>query len=128
MNHWKCCVHNNVMLPANCYQVVSVDRCNVQVFEQLTQSLLKQLEKESRGVLQATCTVEVSRYGNEFIVSPEIRQDTEIDAGPVDQYGFETFVRIVSSAMGSLGRVDEVYSFRVIYPDSDAATKAAFFV
>jgi protein ImuB len=86
------------------------------VFEQLTQPLLKQLEKESRGVLQVTCTVEVSRYGQRIYSEFEdARQDTEILT--LGLYRPTTDLKHLSELFhlqwDRLGRVDEVYSCRV---------------
>ena len=87
-----------------------------EVFEQLTQSLLKQLEKESRGVLQVTCTVEMSRYGQRvYRDSGETRQDTEILTLGLYRptMDLKHLSELFQLQWDRLGRVDEVYSFRV---------------
>jgi len=94
-----------------------------ELFEQLTETLLKRLEKESRGVLQVTCTIELSRYGQRvYRDSGDTRQDTEILT--LGLYRPTTDLKHLSALFhlqwDRLGRVDEVYSFRVEFTQTTA--------
>ncbi len=87
-----------------------------ELFEQLTGTLLKRLEKKSRGVLQVSCTIELSRYGQRvYRDSGDTRQDTETLT--LGLYRPTTDLKHLSELFqlqwDRLGRVDEVYSFRV---------------
>ena len=87
-----------------------------ELFEQLAEVLLKRLDKESRGVLQVTCTVELSRYGQRvYHDSGNTRQDTEtLTLGlyrPTTD--LEHLSELFHLQWDQLGRVDEVYSLRI---------------
>ena len=86
------------------------------LFEQLTGTLLKRLKKESRGVLQVSCTIELSCYGQRvYRDAGDTRQDTKTLT--LGLYRPTTDLKHLSELFqlqwDRLGQVDEVYSFRV---------------
>ena len=88
----------------------------VDTFEQITTRLLKQLEKNSQGVLQVLCTVELSRYGQRvYPDAGDTRQDLETMTLGLYRptADVEHLTELFQLQWDRLGRVDEVYSLQV---------------